>query len=228
MLTFLQNSWLAVVLTAVVSYLLGSISSAIIVTKAFSKQDIRDFGSGNAGATNVLRSQGKLPALLTTLGDLAKSMVSVFLGGFIFARIQLVPLAEVDTAQLQIIGWYVAGFCCFIGHLYPVYFGFRGGKGIMTALGMLLILDWRVALLVLSVFIVVLLCSRMVSLGSIAAAVVLPFITWIFRAYVDKLPLSTVAICTGIITAMAILAIYKHRTNIVRIVNGTENKMWGN
>lgn len=86
---FLQNSWLALLLTAAAAYLLGSVNSAIIVTKLFARQDIRAYGSGNAGATNVLRSQGKLPALLTTAGDLAKSFAAVLLGGFLLTRLSL-------------------------------------------------------------------------------------------------------------------------------------------
>lgn len=226
MIELLQNSWLSLLLTALVSYLLGSISFAIIVTKAFSHRDIRDFGSGNAGATNVLRSQGKIPALLTTLGDLGKSMLSVFLGGWLLANVQLAH-ADLPVYNLQLVGYYTAGFFCFIGHLYPVYFGFRGGKGIMTALGMLLILDWRVALVLLAVFVVTLLFSRMVSLGSVAAAVVLPFVTWFFRSYVDHLEGRTVWFCVVVVTAMSAFAIYKHRSNIVRIIHGTESKLWG-
>jgi glycerol-3-phosphate acyltransferase PlsY len=226
MIEFFQNSWLALLLTAVISYLLGSISSAILVTKAFSKQDIRDFGSGNAGATNVLRSQGKLPALLTTVGDLAKSMLSVFAGGWLLPNLQLTQ-TDLPMFDLQLVGCYIAGFFCFIGHLYPLYFGFRGGKGIMTALGMLLILDWRVAVILLAVFIVTLLLSRMVSLGSVLAAAILPVVTWLIRSYADGLEWRTVAFCVAVVTAMAVLAIWKHRTNIVRILHGTESKMWG-
>ena len=226
MIELLQNSWLALLLTALVSYLLGSISFAILVTKAFSRKDIRDFGSGNAGATNVLRSQGKIPALLTTLGDLGKSMLSVFLGGLLLTNVQLAQ-TDLPAANLQLVGYYTAGFFCFIGHLYPLYFGFRGGKGIMTALGMLLILDWRVALVLLAVFIVTLLLGRMVSLGSVVAAAVLPFVTWFFRMQVDRLEWRTVLFCVMVVTAMSAFAIYKHRDNIVRIIHGTESKLWG-
>ena len=165
MLTFLQNSWAAMLLAAVIGYLLGSISFAILITRLFSGKDIRDFGSGNAGATNVLRSQGKLPAALTFVGDLAKSMLAVYLGGLFLNAIQLVPnpdmtLLSYNPENLAIIGSYLAGLCCVLGHIYPVFFGFRGGKGVMTILGMTLILDWRTALLALAVFTIVVLIWR--------------------------------------------------------------------
>lgn len=230
MLTFLQNSWLALLLTAAVSYLLGSISFAIIITKRFTKQDIRSFGSGNAGATNVLRSQGKIPAVLTVIGDLGKSMLSVFLGGWLMQTVQLQPAA--DTAvlmchaeNLQLVGAYLAGVFCILGHLYPLYFGFRGGKGVMTTLGMMLILDWKVAVLLLAVFAVVVLISRMVSLGSVVAAALLPVTTYLFRTAIYKQAWQTVWFCTAVVTVIAVIVIVKHRTNIKRIFNGTEAKL---
>ena len=176
MLTYLQNSWLALLLAAVIAYLLGSISFAIIVTRAFSGNDIRSFGSGNAGATNVLRSQGVLPAILTFVGDLGKSMLSVYVGGELLKNLQLNPTIAssfigewnvYSPDNLALVGSYLAGICCILGHLYPLYFGFRGGKGVMTVLGITLLLDWRSALVLLSIFGLVLLISRMVSLSSI-------------------------------------------------------------
>ena len=233
MIAFLQNSWLAMLLTVVIAYLLGSISFAIIVTKLFSKQDIRDFGSGNAGATNVLRSQGKLPALLTTLGDLGKSILSVLIGGWLLTVIQMMPFSGwesyrplmYDPDNLELVGRYLAGFFCIIGHMYPLFFGFRGGKGVMTTLGMTLLLDWRAALLLLAVFAVIVLCTRMVSFGSIIAAIGLPVATWFFRTYVDHQQWQTVAFCTVAVSAISLIVIFKHRSNIVRIFKGTENKI---
>ena len=121
---FLANSWLAMLLTAVIAYLLGSLNSAIIVTRITAKQDIRQFGSGNAGATNVLRSQGKLPAVLTTVGDLAKSFVAVLIGGWLLVHLQLAQSSGapegVHPAELELIGEYLAGFFCIIGPLFPL------------------------------------------------------------------------------------------------------------
>ena len=235
MLAFLQNSWLALLLAAVIAYLLGSVSFAIIVTRAFSGKDIRSFGSGNAGATNVLRAQGKLPAALTFVGDLGKSMLSVYIGGELLKRLQLHPVyllsssTEAFTAyapeNLELIGSYLAGICCILGHLYPVFFGFRGGKGVMTTLGITLLLDWRSALVLLALFGLVLLVSRMVSLGSLVAATGLPIVTYIFRTYWYHQPWPTVAFCTAAVSVMSIIIIVKHRSNIKRILAGTENKI---
>lgn len=235
MFLFLQNSWLAMLIAAVIAYLLGSISFAILVTKWFTGQDIRTYGSGNAGATNVLRSQGKLPALLTFVGDLLKSMLSVWIGGWLLQNLQLSPataaeagLLMYDTENLQLIGSYLAGVFCILGHLYPLFFKFRGGKGVMTTLGMTLLLDWKTALILLSLFVVILLITRMVSLGSCVAAILLPVMTCVMRAFVYDQKWPTVAFCTVVACVIALIILVKHRANIKRILNGTESKMWGN
>lgn len=229
MLSFLQNSGPALLLTALLGYLLGSVSFAILVTRRVSGKDIRSFGSGNAGATNVLRSQGKLPALLTFIGDLSKSMLSVYIGGVIVGALQLAPhapgLVISDAEQLQLVGRYLAGLCCVLGHIYPLYFGFRGGKGVMTILGMMLILDWRSALIALGLFALVVLCTRMVSLGSILAGASLPFLTYFMRTYAYRQSPPTVVFCTVFIAFVTMIAIIKHRENIKRILNGTESKI---
>lgn len=225
MLVFLQNSWLALVLTAGLSYLLGSISFAIIVTKLFSGNDIRSFGSGNAGATNVLRSQGKLPAILTFIGDLAKSLLAAYIGGVLLRNLQLLPQAAYDIEYMTVVGRYLAGLCCVLGHIFPVFFGFRGGKGVMTILGMTLILDWRTAVIGLSVFAIVVFVSRMVSLGSIIAGVSLPIATYLFRTYFYKQPWQTVMFCTVAMACITAIAIIKHSDNIKRIIAGTESKL---
>lgn len=226
---FLANSWLAMLLTAVIAYLLGSLNSAIIVTRITAKQDIRQFGSGNAGATNVLRSQGKLPAVLTTVGDLAKSFVAVLIGGWLLVHLQLAQSSGapegVQPAELELIGEYLAGFFCIIGHLFPLYFGFRGGKGILTALGMMLILDWKVALLSLLMFIIVVAISKMVSLGSVCAAATMAVLTYVFRTFVYRQDTHTVIFCTCMAVLIAAILIIKHISNIKRILNGTESKL---
>lgn len=231
-LSFLQVNWLAMLLTAAEAYLLGSLNSAIIVTRLTAKKDIRSFGSGNAGATNVLRSQGKLPALLTTLGDLAKSFVAVLIGGWLMVSLsgRLAPLFDfvspsMQEENLRLVGEYLAGFFCIIGHLFPLYFGFRGGKGILTALGMMLILDWKVALLSLLMFIIVVAASKMVSLGSVCAAATMAVLTYVFRTFVYKQDTGTVIFCTCMAVLIAAILIIKHIPNIKRILNGTESKL---
>lgn len=231
MISFLQNSWLALLLAAVIAYLLGSVNFAIIVTRRFSGKDIRSFGSGNAGATNVLRSQGKLPAALTFVGDLLKSMLSVFVGGTLLRELQLAPsLAAAESLMyneknLWLVGAYLAGVFCIIGHMYPLFFGFRGGKGVMTTFGMTLLLDWKTALIMLGVFVIVVAITRMVSLGSILGGVVMPFATFLMRYFVYGQRWETAAFCAAVATLIAVIVIIKHRSNIVRILNGTESKL---
>lgn len=227
---FLKNYWLPLLVSAVIAYLLGSFNFAIIVTKWRTKSDIRDYGSGNAGATNVLRSQGTAAAALTTLGDIAKSILAVLVGGMLMNTLDWCSLYNVaqDGAMLEpmrIIGRYVAGLFCILGHLYPLYFGFRGGKGVATTLGMMLVLDWRVALVSLAAFIVVVAVGRMVSLGSICAGVVLVVTTYLFRAKADQMPDSVVNMCTVMSAIIVLLLIIKHIPNIKRILNGTESKI---
>ncbi|MDD2361542.1 MAG: glycerol-3-phosphate 1-O-acyltransferase PlsY [Oscillospiraceae bacterium] len=223
MIDFLLNCWPSLILTALTAYLLGSLNSAIIVTKLFSHSDIRDSGSGNAGATNVLRSQGKLPALFTTVGDLGKSIAAVFIGGFLVSEMNG---GYIDgSMKFVLVGKYLAGLFCIIGHIYPLYFGFRGGKGVLTTLGMMIILDWRVALICLGVFIIIVLIFRMVSLGSISAVFVLPILTGIFSRLVDGNSAVTTLFCIVMTTFIALILILKHIPNIKRIINGTESKL---
>ncbi len=223
MIEFLINCWPSLILTALAAYLLGSLNSAIIVTKLFSHSDIRDSGSGNAGATNVLRSQGKLPALFTTVGDLGKSMAAVFIGGLLVSGLNSSYTG--GSMKFVLVGKFLAGLFCIIGHLYPLYFGFRGGKGVLTTLGMMLILDWRVALICLAVFTAMGLIFKMVSLGSICAGITLPILTGIFGRLVDGNSAATVLFCIAMTTAIALILIFKHIPNIKRIIKGTESKI---
>ncbi len=225
---FIANSWLAVLLTAVIAYLLGSINWAIIITKLFSKKDIRSFGSGNAGATNVLRSQGVVPAVLTTVGDLAKAAVSVLIGGWLLVHLNMSGVAAggvFDAENTKIVGQYLGGLFSIVGHMYPIYYGFRGGKGVMATLGMYFVLDWRVALLCLMLFLVIVAVGRMVSLGSVCASTYIPVLTFIFRCYVDDLSIGAVIFCTVLSALNAAIIIFKHGSNMRRLADGTERRI---
>lgn len=222
--SFVASCWPSLLLTAACAYLLGSLNFAIIITRLFAKTDIRDSGSGNAGATNVLRSQGPLPAVLTTAGDLAKSVAAVLLGRWLMGAMNGDFTAGSD-ADVALIGAYLAGLFCILGHLFPLFFGFRGGKGVLTTLGMMLVLDWRAALICLGLFIVVVLASRMVSLGSVCAAAALPVFTYLFSALVDRNRLSDTVFVTTMTVFIAFILIVKHRSNLRRIANGTESKL---
>ncbi len=210
--------WLPLLLSVVTAYLLGSLDFAIIFTKLIKKEDIRERGSGNAGATNVLRSHGIGMAALTTLGDVLKSVVSVLIARYVW-------FAVLGCDEYALYGGYVAGIFAVLGHMYPLYFGFRGGKGVLTVLGMLLVLDWPVALIGLGTFIVVVLLSRMVSLGSITAGVALCFATFFKAKYFMEMAQHEVIFVTAAVVFVVSLAIVKHMSNIKRILNGTENKI---
>ena len=162
-------------------------------------------------------------------GDL---FAAVLLGGFLLTNLSLgQPSVSSYLApfmleeNLRLVGQYLAGFFCIIGHLFPLYFGFRGGKGVLTTLGMMLILDWKVALLSLLMFIIVVLFSRMVSLGSICAAATMAVLTYVFRMFVYKQDASTVIFCTCMAVLIAAILIIKHIPNIKRIAKGTESKL---
>lgn len=230
MQSFLASSWLALLLAAVVGYLLGSINWAIIVTRTIFRKDIREEGSGNAGATNVLRNHGRGPAILTTIGDMAKSMVAVLIGSWLLSNLQMgAPVLSGEMGWIQrnlpLVGGYIGGFFCLLGHDFPVFYGFRGGKGVLTTLGMFLLLDWRVALVCLAVFAVIVAITRMVSLGSIVSIgcgmPLLLLIHW------SADPAKAV-FCTVMAALVWLLVVWQHRANIVRICKGTENKLGQN
>jgi len=229
---FLQNSWLALLLAAVCGYLLGSINWAIIITRTIFRKDIRSEGSGNAGATNVLRNHGRGPAILTTIGDIGKSMAAVVVGGWLVSHLHLaepgaVYMPDWIGAHFDQIGGYVGGFFCLLGHDFPVFYGFRGGKGVLATLGMFLLLDWKVALASLAIFVVIVAITRMVSLGSmvsIGIGVALVFFSHNCKCeagYWMKL------FCGGMALLVWLLIVFQHRANIRRIIAGTESRLGG-
>ena len=216
-----MNDALTVVLYAllcgVISYLLGSISFAVIFSKAFTKKDVRDSGSGNAGMTNVLRTIGKLPAVLTLICDLAKAVIAIQISKYIFSTL---PFHE--TAM---VGAYIGGICVVLGHIFPIFFGFRGGKGVLTCAGVFLVLDWQLCLLSILIFIIIAFATGYVSLGSILAMAAAPISTFIvgFTLRADMLMPRTVIWQTIFLAILAGTSIFMHRENIKRLINGTEN-----
>lgn len=227
MVSFSINSWLAVLLTAAAAYLLGSMNWAIILTRLFSGQDIRKIGSGNAGATNVLRSQGVVMAALTLIGDIGKGVLAAFLGGWIMSWVQLAPgdSPMITEASLILMGRYIAGVFVVLGHMYPVFHGFRGGKGVAASAGLLFVWDWRMALMCVGLFVLTVAVSRMVSLGSVLAASYVPVLTFVFRRWADDMPIETVLFCTVLTAIVALCVIFKHGSNMRRIANGTERRI---
>lgn len=202
-------------LVAIAAYLIGSVSFSIICTHIFAGTDVRNHGSGNAGATNVLRTAGKLPALLTFLGDFLKCVVAILLARFI-----LILFGGIVPDDL-FIGYY-AGIFCMLGHIFPIFFGFRGGKAVATAGALVLMADWRLFLIAFAVFAVVFVISRIVSLSSIIGALSLPFSTFAIASLHsgNLVWLDTLCACV-----VAFILIFKHRANIQRLRNGTEPRI---
>ena len=189
-------------LTMLIGYLLGSISTGVLISGVFAKTDIRTQGSGNAGTTNMLRILGRKMALFTFVGDMLKGVIAVFIGKWLVGG-DLGGLLGVVGAVL--------------GHYYPLYFGFKGGKGIATSFGSLLFVFPVHALLALAVFIVLVALTHYVSVGSIAAAFVLPLLVVITRF--DQPALWIITVCIGA------SVIWRHRANIARLMSHTESKL---
>ncbi len=212
---------------AVIGYLLGSVNTAIIVTRLFKqKADIRNYGSGNAGMTNVLRSVGKLPALLTFLGDFLKNVCAVLAGWLVMYLILHYALEGGDGPEVIQAGKYIAGVFCVIGHIFPLYYGFRGGKGVATAAAMILIVDWRVFLLVIATFLITFIWKRIISLASILCAAAYPVYTFLiiyfFDYRSDGCSLGYLLFITGVSLFLGLLVLIKHRSNIGRLRRGEE------
>src|SRR5574344_412471 len=145
---FLSSEWWKILLAAIPAYLLGSINSAVIITKIVSGKDIRSMGSGNAGFTNVLRAVGKGPAIATIICDFLKGVIAVLIGGMIFSTV--VTNNAILSNEYIAAGKYIAGVCCILGHSYPLYFHFKGGKGVVTSAALILMADWRVFILIIA------------------------------------------------------------------------------
>jgi acyl phosphate:glycerol-3-phosphate acyltransferase len=196
---------MAAVVFIVLAYLIGSISFAVVVSFAFGLPDPHTYGSGNPGATNVLRTGRKSAAVLTLAGDAAKGAVAVWLARHYAADY---GLGEMTVGAVAL--------AAFLGHLFPLYFHFKGGKGVATAAGILLATDWRIGLAVIMAWIVVALVGRFSSLAAIVAAIAAPVLTAAIMGW------GAIAWAT---LAMAALLIWRHRGNIERLLNGTETRI---
>ncbi len=202
----------------ILSYLLGSLNFGVILSNKLKKDDIRNYGSGNAGTTNMLRKYGKGYAFLTIAGDMLKVVVAIFIA---FKIIEYVPATlneignniNIDT-DMFIKSF--AGFFCVLGHIFPCFFKFKGGKGVATAGGMVFVVDWRIALILLAVFAIVVAVSKYVSLGSIIMALLYPVMIFIFHKSV---------VLTIIAAVFTVIVITAHRGNIKKLLNHTENKI---
>lgn len=208
------------IIIAVISYLIGSLNFSILISHKVGKKDIREMGSGNAGATNMFRSYGKKLGMITMLADILKAVVAIL--------IAMAIVGNDDISKFPYIVKSFAGFFCVMGHLYPVFFKFKGGKGVATCAGMILILDWRVFLIEFVIFVLCILIFKMVSLGSVVMAFSYPFLTYFLyhtNANAAGGESKERIIVTAIAALFGIIVIYKHKENIKRICQKKENKM---
>ena len=197
-------------LMLLMGYLIGSLNFAIIYSKLFKKDDIRKHGSGNAGATNVLRTYGKAAAALVFVLDILKGAAAVLIANLLY------PNSRDICACFAAAG-------AVLGHNFPCYYGFSGGKGVATGFAVLLVLDWRVALIALGVFLITALVTRYVSVGSTAAAVAAPIAAIVFHFVNNSV---SVAVCV-LSVCLGILCILRHKENFVRLRQGRENRICG-
>jgi len=189
------------VLLPVFAYLLGSVSSAIVIARLFGLQDPREVGSGNPGATNVLRYGGKTAAILTLAGDMLKGVIPVVAA----------HLLKVDAMTLGF-----TALAAFLGHLFPLYHGFKGGKGVATAAGVLIALNGWVGLLLVLIWVTMAVLTRYSSLSAIVATLLSPFSVWWFTREPWLIAISIV---------MSALLLWRHRSNIRKLLAGTEPKI---
>lgn len=201
--------YLVIAVTAVFAYFCGCFNGAVIVSKYILRDDVRNHGSGNAGLTNFYRTFGGPLTLVVISCDVIKAVVAVSIGSWLFS------MTDFWVSYWPVMGKYLAGLFCLLGHMFPCMFGFKGGKGILSGGTIAIMLDWRIALLVWGGFIILVALTRYVSLGSVWAAGSFPFGTW----FVFGEPL---LIVLGFM--MGGLVVYMHRANIKRLLSGTESK----
>lgn len=199
----MRHEDIMLILAFLAAYLIGSINSAIIVSKIMLHDDIRKYGSGNAGATNALRTLGKKGAIPVVIGDLLKAIIAI-----LFAKLIC------SDSSLAV---YIAGIGVVLGHNFPIYFGFRGGKGILVSLVAILFADPKIGLIAAVSAILIMAITKYVSLGSVSGAVIFLVLGLTFR-------FGDVYFCI-FAAIISLLAIIRHKTNIQRLLNGTESKL---
>ena len=205
----------AYIIVTLVAYLIGSISFSVIISKKMAGFDVREKGSKNAGSTNVLRTVGKKAAVITLLCDVLKGVVAVLIAYIVGKFVNDVNVNKAILVQ-------VAALCVVIGHTFPIFFKFKGGKGVATSLGVLLMTNWQIGLICLVFALVLMALSKMVSLGSVGAAILFPVLVLFIHTNFTVSEGSSYLIYSII---LAVIVAFNHRSNIKRILNGTENKL---
>ena len=197
---------LNIILFTGLAYLIGSFSSAIITCKIMGIEDPRNTGSRNPGATNVLRHGGKKAAIITLLGDMLKGLIPVL----VVSRLQVYQL-QTDTLIIALVGLFAL-----LGHIFPVYYGFKGGKGVATYYGVILGMNWLVGLIALAIWLGMAAIVKISSLSALVSIFFTPFILWYFSQSVEL---------TSAVAVMSILVFWRHKQNIKSLLQGSENKI---
>lgn len=205
----------ALIISFIVAYLLGSINTSVIVGK-LKGVDIRKKGSGNAGMTNTLRVIGKTAAAFVFIFDFLKTIIALF-ASVIIAKI-FVPGGGDIVEYCK----YIAAFGAVVGHNFPIYFGFKGGKGIVSSIAAIIFLDWRIGLIIAVVCILIMIITKYVSLGSVVGAILYPIFVIAFNT---DFSVPTVPYYIAMSVVISLLALYRHRANISRLLKGTESKV---
>ena len=202
---------IACAVMAIIAYLIGSINFSVILSKKMAGFDVREKGSGNAGTTNMLRTVGKKAAIITLICDVLKGVVAILVA---------IVLGKIISGSNGALLVQIAGVAVILGHTFPIFFKFKGGKGVATSLGVLIMSNWQIGLICLVFALILIALTQMVSVGSIAAAILYPVLTlFIPQNYIvpgNYLIYSIV---------LAVLIVFNHRENVKRLLNGTENKI---
>ena len=201
------------IVMAIIAYLIGSVNFSVILSKKMAGFDVREKGSGNAGTTNMLRSVGKKAAAITLLCDVLKGIVAIIIA-IIIGKI----LKDTDKALLV----QLAALGVVIGHTFPIFFGFKGGKGVATSLGVLLMVNWQIGLICLVFAIILMALTQMVSLGSVAAAILYPVLVMFIHTNYTISEGSSYFVFSII---LAVIVVFNHRENIKRLLEGKENRI---
>lgn len=207
----------AAVAVVIAAYFIGSVNFAVIFARAFLKKDVRNLGSGNAGATNVMRTAGFLPGILTFLCDALKGFLASYLGKLVFGLVS--TYAGIDWLN-PIYGAYLCGVACMLGHVFPIFFQFKGGKGAATSVGIYAVCCPLAIVLGLCAFALVLLATKIVSLGSLAAALTVVVLSIVLFAGDGN-----IFVVAALSITMGIIVFAKHKDNIKRLIHGEEKKL---
>ena len=236
---FFSLYWWRLLASVIIAYLIGSFSFAVMFSKMSKEgKDVREMGSGNAGFTNVLRTVGVVPAIFTFVFDCLKGIIAVKLSVLIFnlsfdsESIKL--LSDMAQSEYLEYGKHIAGAFVVIGHCFPVFFGFRGGKGVTTTGGVLGVLDWRVLLICMTLWLIIFIFTKIISVASMSAIVLVVIWNFVIKYFLEYKPslnegtphsMTYVWVTTAVLLFIALLSLFMHRANIGRIIRGEEKKI---